>query len=264
MDIDWSEMTDEELLAAAENAAGLELGTQRKLVCTYCDRLTNHVLKASHQAFFIEPGDPQCHWEVDDYRFWVCMGCDGGKMEHAYTEIDRATDGARRAHENGWDPVLPHELDYGDEQQWHGSKYYPVYLPFQRDPKVFERLSEKLNTIYREIIASFNTELLVLCTVGLRSLMEGICDDRGIKGRNLEQKIDGLAPHLPLSIIENLHSFRFMGNIAAHELEAADWSDLSLAIDVVEDLLNYLYELDYKASQLPNFDRQKARSEGLH
>ena len=41
-----------------------------------------------------------------------------------------------------------------------------------------------------------------------------------------------------------------MGNVAAHELEAPNREDLKLAIEVIEDLLNFLYELDYKAQQL--------------
>lgn len=58
------------------------------------------------------------------------------------------------------------------------------------------------------------------------------------------------ATHLPPNIVESLHSFRFMGNVAAHELQAPNREDLKLAIEVIEDLLNFLYELDYKAQQL--------------
>jgi hypothetical protein len=41
-----------------------------------------------------------------------------------------------------------------------------------------------------------------------------------------------------------------MGNDAVHELEAPKHTELALAIGVMEDLLNFFYELDYKASQL--------------
>lgn len=53
------------------------------------------------------------------------------------------------------------------------------------------------------------------------------------------------------TIVANLHGFRFMGNIALHELAAPKKDDLKVAIEVSEDLLNFLYELDYKASLLP-------------
>jgi hypothetical protein len=41
-----------------------------------------------------------------------------------------------------------------------------------------------------------------------------------------------------------------MGKRAVHDLEAPSRDDLRLAIGVVEDLLNFLYELDYRASLL--------------
>ena len=41
-----------------------------------------------------------------------------------------------------------------------------------------------------------------------------------------------------------------MGNDAAHELESAEREELRVAIEVCEDLMNYLYDLDYKSSML--------------
>lgn len=53
-----------------------------------------------------------------------------------------------------------------------------------------------------------------------------------------------------MNIVESLHGFRFMGNEALHELNPPEKKNLNVAIEVSEDLMNYLYELDYKASQL--------------
>jgi hypothetical protein len=41
-----------------------------------------------------------------------------------------------------------------------------------------------------------------------------------------------------------------MGNRAVHELEAPKSYELSVALDVIEDILNFLYALDYNASLL--------------
>jgi hypothetical protein len=84
----------------------------------------------------------------------------------------------------------------------------------------------------------------------LRALVEGISADRGIAGRNLEEKIDGMATLLPHNIVKNLHNFRFMGNKAVHELEPPREFEVTLALNVIEDILNFLYELDYKAKML--------------
>ncbi len=117
--------------------------------------------------------------------------------------------------------------------------------------KFFRQLPKKLDKIYRETIGAFNNHLFVLCAAGLRTLIEGICDDKNMKGKNLEDKINNLVGILPANIVASLHSFRFIGNEALHELTTPNPDDLQLAIEVSEDLLNFLYELDYKASLLP-------------
>jgi hypothetical protein len=68
---------------------------------------------------------------------------------------------------------------------------------------------------------------------------------------------------LPQSIVTNLHSLRFIGNEAAHELAAPAEEELRLAIEICEDLLNYLYELDYKAHQLTDTRQLKETKSGL-
>jgi len=62
----------------------------------------------------------------------------------------------------------------------------------------------------------------------LRALLEGICQDKRIKGKNLKAKIEGLKSLLPnKNIIRNLHHFRFMGNEAIHELAAPKRTELN-------------------------------------
>lgn len=121
---------------------------------------------------------------------------------------------------------------------------------FHLQEKHFIKLPEKLKTIYHEIIHAFNDEIHILTAAGLRALIEGICSDKQINGRNLKERIDNLNTLLPQNIVTNIHSFRFIGNKAVHELEVPSADDLSLAIEVSEDLLNFLYELDYKSSRL--------------
>jgi hypothetical protein len=42
-----------------------------------------------------------------------------------------------------------------------------------------------------------------------------------------------------------------MGNDAVHELTHPSGEDLKLAIEICQDLLNFLYDLDYKMKKLP-------------
>jgi len=65
--------------------------------------------------------------------------------------------------------------------------------------------------------------LPVLAGVGLRALIEAVCRDQGINGGNLEALIGGLATNGILSKAQAdiLHTHRFLGNAAAHEVTPA-------------------------------------------
>ena len=137
-----------------------------------------------------------------------------------------------------------------DEPMW-STEFYPERAWSHLRRKPFVKLKPRLRTIYSEAIKSFNYGGLLLCTAGLRALLEGICDDKRVNGRNLLEKINNLQPLLPnKNIIKSLHHFRFTGNKALHDLKAPERSDTKLAIEVIEDLLSFFYELDYKATRL--------------
>ncbi len=212
-----------------------KLGACRKMYCNTCKVETHHELKAVHSRHYQEVVDehtpfPQVvFWERYQYRFWICRGCDTAILEEAYTNEGM--------------------FDYDGKGIWE-STLHPKRARRDWPPKRFRQLDAKLASIYREVIESFNAELNILCAVGLRALLEGICADKGITVKGIQQKIDKLVQYLPSNIVENLHGFRFMGNEAAHELQAPERGELQLAIEVMEDLLNFLYELDYKARRL--------------
>jgi len=160
------------------------------------------------------------------YKFWICMGCEHGMLQQRY-----------------WNNLM----DEGEEEH----VYFPPSSENNVTPKNYSKLKPNLKALYKEAITAYNHQAFILGAAGLRALMEGICQDKRIKGRNLKIKIDGLRPFLPnKSIIRNLHQFRFMGNEAVHELAAPKPLEMKLAIEVIEDLLNFFYELDHKASQL--------------
>ena len=215
----------------------LELGTVSKVYCNTCKGDTNHELAFLHERLneLVRSGDerdePTGFEEWWEYRLWVCRGCDAATLEKAYTNTGLVDARAR-------------------DQVWR-STFHPRRKRRSRPLKRFSQLDVKLESIYREVIESFNAELRTLCAVGLRALLEGICADKKVIGPNLSGKIEGMKAHLPSNIVQGLHSFRFMGNEAAHELQAPQRRDLQLAIEVMEDLMNFLYELDYKAQRLP-------------
>ena len=171
--------------------------------------------------------DEEYEEEEDQYlefRLWFCQGCDTCLMEILYHEGE---------------PSAP-EAEYVPPRQLHG-----VYS------KEFHLLPAKLRAIYQQVTESFNHNLNILCAMGIRALLEGICVDKGAKGKDLLQKIDNLKDHhLPPNIITHLHTFRFIGNSAVHELDAPNQYTLKQCINVLEDLMNYLYQLEYKIKRI--------------
>lgn len=194
----------------------------QRLFCNQCKIPTNHVLKGSHLK---EDEKPSGYWRETYFLLWVCAGCDSAVLEERFTDANIAYK--------------------------YMSDFFPSPNLYQLAEKSFAKLPSKLMVIYRETVRAFNNELYIFTATGLRALIEGICSDKKINGGNLEEKINRMTAILPQNIVSSLHGFRFMGNQAVHELEVPGIEDLKLAIEVSEDLLNFLYELDYKAAQLP-------------
>ena len=207
------------------------LPNKKRLYCNRCHNETNHVLKGEHSRRYYEEdehGRPM-FWEDLVFRFWICAGCDEGTLEEAYTMSSMVDE---------------------EGSQVYSFTYYPDRTAQQLQIKRFKEIPSKLFKLYSEAVRAYNNTLYILCSAGLRALIEGICVDKNVKGGTLEKKIDGLTSILPENIVKNLHNFRFMGNRALHELAPPNQKDLSLAIEVSEDLMNFIYELDYKTSKL--------------
>lgn len=216
-----------------EQNINLRVGDQKWIHCNYCNNRTHHQMLATRRSrtwFFrldtMDVYDEEFEEDEDRYvefRLWACQGCDTCLMEIIYNEGE---------------PFVP-SADYIPPRQLHGVSI-----------KEFHRLPRKLNAIYEQVIHSFNDNLNILCAIGIRALLEGICVDKGVKGNDLFQRIDNLKDHhLPSNIIKYLHGFRFIGNSAAHELDAPSQYALKQCIEVLEDLMNYFYQLEYKGNR---------------
>jgi hypothetical protein len=206
-----------------------------RIYCNRCRVTTRHNLVATKGYSYGDPDEEPEVW--GEYRLWSCGGCDACTMEDRYS-ADYMTLGGDFDEEDG----EPYE-----------NIFYPKPSGSNRVEKHFVKLPEKLRAIYHEVICAKNEGLGILCATGLRSLLEGVCSDKGIGGNNLETAIDNMKTLLPENIVKNLHTFRFSGNEAVHELEAPPEYELGTALDVIEDVLNFLYALDYKATTLAQF-----------
>ncbi len=107
-------------------------------------------------------------------------------------------------------------------------------------------IPDSIKIIYEEVIKTYNEKCYLLCSIGLRTLLEALCVERGIKDGTLEAKIDKL-DFITQNIKDNLHKFRYLGNEATHDFIAPDKNELRLSIEVIEDLMKNAYDFDYNS-----------------
>lgn len=193
-----------------------------KIHCGICKQHTNHIVIAERDVN--SHPDEDYHWGETHY-FCQCAGCDS----YSYATSEWS--------EDDWNPHTG-EMDY----TW---KTYPRSKnerPLIDD--VYE-LPNKVRSIYQEVIGAVNAQLPVLTAIGLRALIEAICKEQGVKAKNLQKLIDGLADKGVLSQVQAsiLHSHRFLGNVAAHDIESAKPRELVAALEIAEAMIRTIYIL---------------------
>jgi hypothetical protein len=224
----------------------------KKIFCNTCKTETNHEIGSVHYRYcqnnaelknlvFVEtigldePIDFKNSKGIFKYETWICRGCDTVTLQESCA-INGLT------------------YDKGMKVVW-SYDFHPLRESESLPERDLGLTPIKLYLLYHEVLESYKNELPVLCSIGLRALLEGICKDKGISdkdARALADKVDELAKrqHLPPAIAKNLKSYKFIGDSAAHYLEAPDRESLKVGIEVMQDLLNYLYVLEYKSEWL--------------
>lgn len=117
--------------------------------------------------------------------------------------------------------------------------------PFRSDREILEsyHIPDKVKTIYEETIKAFNEGLLILSAVGVRTVIEALAIEQNIKVRGIASKIRRMVEE-DLITQDNanlLDLVRYIGNLATHEIKKQHKYDLSLCIDIVENIIKNLY-----------------------
>lgn len=199
-----------------------KLGIDMKIFCHGCGKHTNHTILAKEA---IRSHELEAFSWGDNHYFSRCAGCD--VLTYAIESWS----------EDDWNPHTG-ELDSTWKTYPRGSK---ERLPIED----FLEFPIKVQLIYNEVIGAMNAQLPVLAGIGLRALIEATCKDQGIEGNNLQKLIDGLATTGVLSKAQAdiLHTHRFLGNIAAHDVVSAKPKELVAALDIAENILKTIYIL---------------------
>lgn len=230
----------------------VENETKGKIVsihCIECQRPTRHLVTVSLDKKGSD-SDEEEGWSVDwsdRYQVIECQGCETVSFRH-----------------QSW---FSEAQDYDDDGTTE--RIYPLRNKDAVSARPYHNVPTNLRRIYTELIDCFNNDSPTLCAAGLRALVEGICAQQGIvdgpvtistKGAgvqvvrrdNLEGRIAGLQEKglLTQPSAQTLHEHRYLGNSAVHELARPAADELKLAIEIVEHVLEQLYELPEKAAEL--------------
>ncbi|MDN0088301.1 DUF4145 domain-containing protein [Yersinia nurmii] len=192
-----------------------------KNFCNECGQRTNHDVVGISSSRGNDDYD-----YLSEHMLVQCRGCDTVSFSHVFHEFEAAY------------PI--------SESEWEVPKTvtnYPTRIMSNIDTRYLPDLVEE---IYTETCKAFADDALTLAGIGFRATIEAICNDQSISGKELSTRINNLASKGLISKKDSnrLHSIRFMGNDAAHEIRKPSKLTLNSALIIVEHLLTTVYILD--------------------
>lgn len=215
-----------------------------KSYCQRCDYDTNHkVLFTEHIR-----GDPDEYDYAIDYMIVKCLGCERISFREVFVDIESS---------------YPDE--YGNWTTETTVETYPKKMRVAKRISNSHALPERIKLIYNEAIGAYNADCFILTGVAFRAVIEAICLEEEVPGRNLEKKINSLVRQKLITEKEakRLHSIRFIGNDSVHEMKAPKVKSLKIVLNIIEHLLNNIYLIDYDSEGVletvidtfPDFER---------
>lgn len=214
-----------------------------KSFCATCSRPTNQKVLKEERVF---SSDETGWWDESKYQIIQCQGCDTISFRKLYNDI---------SYQQGFDEDMTTQ------------ELFPKRGLHSRPTKTYRNLPIDIKHVYQETIDAYNNNLSLLASVGIRAILEAICLEKMVKegtytnkngktinSKRLDGKIYGLCEKgfLTSNHVEILHELRFLGNAAVHELITPSLSEISLALDIIELVIENIYIIGRKAHQLKN------------
>ena len=197
--------------------------------CRNCKGLRNH--KIIHEIKKKGSDEEGYYQWIDKFLTIECLGCETVSFLHVFgdTEMIR-TD------------------EFGEEDYYFDETLYPLSLKKKVELDYIYMIPESIRIIYQETISAFSSNSFILTGGGLRAIIEATCNHLKIKKGNLTDRIDSLHKkgYLTLSESNRLHSIRFLGNDALHEIEKPKEEHLYILLEIINHLLANLFINDKK------------------
>lgn len=202
-----------------------------KSLCTKCKKETNHDVLARHNV----PGPEEYHCMME-YMIVRCRGCDDVSFRYVFNDFEQAFQIGPGP--NDWDhPIEVKTYPYANEN-------HSGIEDFSHVPEIVER-------IYDESLSALREKAYTLAGLGFRATIEAICNEQDIQGKSLDTRITNLsrAGLISKKDSERLHSIRFLGNDAAHDIKTPTKRSLQTAQRIIEHLIIIVYILSNEASK---------------
>ncbi len=200
--------------------------------CPRCCILTNHEVIHKEKI----SGDPVEHFSwSESYEIIQCKGCDNIQFRKVNWDETMI----------GWDYEIQEHVPYSERT------YFPPSVNGHKRLRNFYEIPERIRVVYNETLECLKGKCYLLAGVGLRAIIEAVCLDQEINGKDLATKINNLTKGKLITEKDSrrLHSIRFLGNDSVHEMEVPKESKLRIALDIVEHLINNLYLIDIDANE---------------
>jgi hypothetical protein len=209
-----------------------------KVHCQQCGRKTLHTIQASYEEHYCEISQYFSFNGQTNYQIIQCNGCEFVSFREIYWNSEDYEeyiddDGALSGKPTIMEKFYPNLIS-GSRFQSHELSYLP----------------DACRAIYLETEFALVNQQLLLAAIGLRALIEAICEHEEMlkniqftSKEKLFNKIDKMLEKglLPQGAREILHSIRTMGNDSVHKVEKQNIEQLKLAFSVLETLLRTLY-----------------------
>ncbi len=198
--------------------------------CNNCDNYTNHKILFTEKVE-VENEDNEkeasLNKEFENYMVVRCEGCDETSFLIRHTG-DKYID----EHNDFYDENFPEDENFESDFNF-------------LDEEAFDELPKILANLYTQIESAFNEDANILAGVGLRMLVEALCLEQSIEGKNLQEKIKNLQSCglISLNEVPILDKLRLIGNFSAHEIKGFSIDKLEYALDIINHVLKSVYLL---------------------
>lgn len=199
-----------------------------KVMCKVCQQETWHSILNQIENKWDD--DKQGMWEIITFYTLQCLGCDNVCLLIS--------------------TLFSEDIDPRTGIPEPQIAIHPS--PYKSARDVISKLSHvprDVQSIYEEAIKAFNSGMMILAAIGIRTTIEAIAIEQKIIVRGIESKINKMTDQKIITSdgAKLLLLVKDIGNLATHEIKKHHRDDLALCIDIIEDVIRSLYILPKEA-----------------